>query len=665
MAIYHFSMGIISRGKGQSVIAAAAYRSGEKLYSDYYGKTNVYFGREVKPDTLILKPKHAPDWCLDRERLWNEVEKAEKQKNAQLAREFTVALPVELSEEEQKSLITEFCQTNFVDDGMVADICIHRDDQGNPHAHVMLTMRPFELDGSWGAKSKKEFLFLENGEPKLTKSGNKASRKISATGWDDKEKINSWRKNWADAVNQKLEANGFDDRISEKSNEDLGYKKKPTIHEGYEARLMDQKGLISDRVETNKAIRKSNAKIDATVALQEKISEAKEAQSIVRLLSPKEKQALNKLSKELKTFIHFGTLQDKKRMLANWRASTIVKNLGTMPVDVFSKIKDTEKAVKQAEEILMKESERILKKHYPFVNREAISDFQVSELITRTINTNQIFDEAEVSHILDAAAEHEIYHAISHFVNDKYVSHQLFTEKVEKNEQKINQFVATHHIELHEKERIDALPQATQNELRIAISNVYRYSLALQVISHHYTEKIHRVFPEYPVQELTNFEKENVVNAIDYYGDHLTREMLDNMKHTIPMRFTTDEKKVALAYLKSKLATDKMLVNPAILKLLKQPGMEYMFFNECLATDEIRAKAEAILDKRRNHGDRTEKDYYQNQDYRKYTSSHAFLNTIFAPNKVGQFIAALDRAEQDKNIEMQKLLGKKKRRTRR
>ncbi|MBC2069335.1 MobQ family relaxase [Listeria booriae] len=666
MAIYHFSMGIISRGKGQSVIAAAAYRSGEKLYSDYYGKTNFYVGREVKPDTIILKPPHAPEWCLDRERLWNEVEKSEKQKNAQLAREFTVALPVELSDEEQKNLISDFCQANFVDEGMVADICIHRDDSGNPHAHVMLTMRPFNLGGTWGAKSKKEFLFLENGEPKLTKSGKKASRKVSTTGWDDKEKIKLWRKNWADAANQKLEKNGFDDRISEKSNESLGYGQQPTIHEGYEARQMDQKGLVSDRVEENKAIRKSNAKLNDKELLREKISEAKGAQNIVRLLSPREKSKLNKLSKELKTFIYFGTLQDKKRMIANWRNSTIIKNLGsTMPIDVFSKISDTEKAIKEAEEILQKEAGRILEKHYPYVDQNKISDYQKSELVTKTLNASYVFKKEDVSDILNQAADHEIYHVVSHLVKDKHISNANLLKKLNQNEQNLDYLISKHNIKLDDKNTIDVLPEEPKRKLHLAISNIERYSLALDVIEKHYAEKIHLKFPDYPIQNLTSFEKENVVNAIDYYGDLLTKETLEKIEVDVPMRFSTDEKRAAILFLTTGSKEDASNVEQTILKLLKEPGMEYMFLNECLATKGIIEETEALIEKNRIDNLDSDNEYYQNQHYRRYTNSHQFLNTLFSPNKVGMFIAALDRAEQEKNIEMQKLVGKKKRRGRR
>ena len=131
MAIYHLSLNNISRGKGQSAIASASYRSGEKLYSERYGKTS-YYVREVKPETFIIAPNHAPKWANNREKLWNEVEKIEKSSRARLAKEINIALPIELNKDEQKSLLKQYVQENFVDEGMVADVAIHRDDNNNP-----------------------------------------------------------------------------------------------------------------------------------------------------------------------------------------------------------------------------------------------------------------------------------------------------------------------------------------------------------------------------------------------------------------------------------------------------------------------------------------------------------------------------------------------------
>ena len=153
MAIFHMSFQNISAGKGRSAIAGAAYRSGEKLFDDQEGR-RYFYARSIMPESFILTPKNAPEWASDREQLWNEVEKKDRKSNSRYAKEFNVALPVELSESEQKELLTKYVQDNFVDQGMVADVAIHRDHPDNPHAHVMLTNRPFNPDGTWGQKTK-------------------------------------------------------------------------------------------------------------------------------------------------------------------------------------------------------------------------------------------------------------------------------------------------------------------------------------------------------------------------------------------------------------------------------------------------------------------------------------------------------------------------------
>lgn len=147
--------------KGRSAIASAAYRSGEKLFDDKEGR-HYFYARSVMPESFILTPKNAPAWASDREQLWNEVERKDRRANSRYAKEFNVALPVELIEDEQKELLTKYVQENFVDEGMVADVAIHRDHPDNPHAHVKLTNRPFNSDGTWGIKSKKQYILDEN-----------------------------------------------------------------------------------------------------------------------------------------------------------------------------------------------------------------------------------------------------------------------------------------------------------------------------------------------------------------------------------------------------------------------------------------------------------------------------------------------------------------------
>lgn len=204
MAIFHMSFSNISAGKGRSAIASAAYRSGKKLFDQKEGRS-YFYARSVMPESFILTPKNAPEWASDRERLWNEVERKDRRANSRYAKEFNVALPVELSEDEQKELLTKYVQENFVDEGMVADVAIHRDHPDNPHAHVMLTNRPFNPDGTWGLKSKRENILDENGNKTYT--GNSRfprSRKVWLVDWDKKEKINQWRHNWAVSVNTDL-----------------------------------------------------------------------------------------------------------------------------------------------------------------------------------------------------------------------------------------------------------------------------------------------------------------------------------------------------------------------------------------------------------------------------------------------------------------------------
>ena len=144
----------MSRGKGKSAVAAAAYRSGEKLTNEWDGMTHDYTRKGGVVHTEIMLPPHATPSFSDRSTLWNSVELYEKAGNAQLAREIDAALPIELSREEQIRLVREYCSSQFVSRGMCVDYAIHDTDSGNPHCHIMLTMRPLDERGTWAAKSK-------------------------------------------------------------------------------------------------------------------------------------------------------------------------------------------------------------------------------------------------------------------------------------------------------------------------------------------------------------------------------------------------------------------------------------------------------------------------------------------------------------------------------
>ena len=148
MAIYHCSIKIIKRSKGRSAVAAAAYRSGENLINEWDGMTHNYTNKGGVVHTEILLPIYAPTAFQDRSTLWNSVEEIEKSRNAQLAREIEIALPMELSRKEQIRLVRDYAQNSFVAMGMCADVAVHDKGDGNPHAHILLTMRPIKEDGT-------------------------------------------------------------------------------------------------------------------------------------------------------------------------------------------------------------------------------------------------------------------------------------------------------------------------------------------------------------------------------------------------------------------------------------------------------------------------------------------------------------------------------------
>lgn len=260
MAIYHFSAQIITRSKGQSAVASASYRSGDKLFDERSGETKFY-KREVQPETMILAPSYAPEWAKDRNRLWNEVEKIERNKNSQLAREINVALPNELSSENQKELIQNYVQEQFVDRGMVADIAIHRDDKNNQHAHVMLTVRQFDENGEWGNKKRKDYEFDKDGNKVLDKKGKPKYQTVSLTDWDKKENIEQWREQWAKHTNKSLEKEGIQERVTHLSHEARGLEQLPAVHLGHVAHSMEKEGKESDRGNINRERQEYNRNV--------------------------------------------------------------------------------------------------------------------------------------------------------------------------------------------------------------------------------------------------------------------------------------------------------------------------------------------------------------------------------------------------------------------
>lgn len=260
MAIYHCAIKTISKGKGQSAIASASYRSGTKLIDHSVGVISDYTNKGGVVHEEIMLPHNAPQEYSDRETLWNEVHKIEKAKDSQLAREVEVALPREFDLELQTTVLKKYIKENFVDKGMCADFAIHDKGDGNPHAHIMLTMRSIKDDGSWASKSKKVYILDEDGNKIYTKTDSNGrkqykSRKEDYNDWNKKENVEVWRSSWANCCNEYLEKKN---QIDHRSFERQGIELEPTIHEGYVARQMEKRGEVSEVCEKNRQIKEKN-----------------------------------------------------------------------------------------------------------------------------------------------------------------------------------------------------------------------------------------------------------------------------------------------------------------------------------------------------------------------------------------------------------------------
>ena len=235
MAIYSLSVKTFSRGKNQSAVKAAAYRSGDKLHDERLNETLDYTNKQQVIHTEIIAPDNAPEWANDREKLWNKVEAVEKRKDARVARELRVALPREFSQDQNKELVRDFAKNELVANGMIADVAIHesvaKDGELNPHAHILLTTREVSEEG-FAAKKNRD--------------------------WDKLSELKSWRKSWEDYTNDHLKNSDSDNRIDHRSLKNQGLDRQPTIHLGKEATAIEKNGGQSERGDRNRKIEHSN-----------------------------------------------------------------------------------------------------------------------------------------------------------------------------------------------------------------------------------------------------------------------------------------------------------------------------------------------------------------------------------------------------------------------
>lgn len=252
MALYHFHVGQIKRSSGRSAVEAAAYRAGEKLYSEYYGLISDYTRKGGVIHSEVLLPPHAPREYADRQTLWNAVEDAERNRNAQLAYSFDIALQNEFTLDENIALARKFLLDNFVSRGMIVDFAVHQPDKKdggipNPHFHVLCPIRPLNPDGTWGAKQRR--VYRANGKFDA----------VPTTDWGRPETLEAWREAWAALCNAKFEKKGLPCRIDHRSYDRQGIEQLPTVHEGVAVRQMEAKGIVTDKGERNRWIKYATA----------------------------------------------------------------------------------------------------------------------------------------------------------------------------------------------------------------------------------------------------------------------------------------------------------------------------------------------------------------------------------------------------------------------
>ncbi|MGA3417060.1 MobQ family relaxase [Lactiplantibacillus plantarum] len=637
MAIFHMSFSNISAGKGRSAIASAAYRSGEKLFDDKEGR-HYFYARSVMPESFILTPKNAPAWASDREQLWNEVERKDRRANSRYAKEFNVALPVELSEDEQKELLTKYVQENFVDQGMVADVAIHRDHQDNPHAHVMLTNRPFNPDGTWGIKSKKQYILDENGNKMYTGTSKyPKSRKILMVDWDKKEKIIEWRHNWAVSVNQVLEQKNIPDRISEKSFVEQGIADTPMQHEGINSKRHERKAF-NQQV---KNYRKSKA---GYKNMQEKVVNRGHLDSLSKHFSFNEKKVVKELSHELKTYISLESLDDKRRMLFNWKNSTLIKH--AVGEDVTKKlltINQQESSLKKADELLNKVVDRTTKKLYPELDFEQTTQAERRELIKETESEQTIFKGSELNERLMNICDDLLTRQLLAFTKRPYVGWQLLMQQEKEVKIELKYTLMIHDDSLESLEHVDQgllekYSPTEQQTITRAVKDLRTIMAVKQVIQTQYQEVLRKAFPNGNFNELPMIKQEQAYTAVMYYDPALKPckvETIAQWQKNPPKVFNTQEHQQGLAYLSGQLSLDQ-LENHHLQRVLKHDGTKQLFLGECKADPMIKnsqiEKIQKQLKAQQAKDDQYRKanmGHYQPLNY-KPVSPNYYLKTAFS-----------------------------------
>ncbi|MFL4497821.1 MobQ family relaxase [Weissella sp. MSCH1] len=580
MAIFHMNFKNISAGDGRSVVASASYRSGEVLYREADEK-NYEYPRVVKPESFILLPENAPEWSSDRERLWNEVEAQENKANSRYAKEFNIALPIELSDDEQRELLTKYVQETFVDSGMVADVAIHRDHQENPHAHVMLTNRPFNADGSWGQKAKTEYIIDENGNKTRTEQGNIRQRKVWLVDWDKPGKVDEWRGQWAQAVNQYFELKKMPDRISEKTLKEQGIELPATKHVGVN-------NQAEERAEYNELVKEQRSNLSRQKNIGEKIVAERRLIALKEHMSFTEKGQIAKLGKELQTYIEIDQLRDKQRMIFNWKNSTFIKNaVGEDMTKSMQIIARQDNALEEANELVDKVVNRVIDKVYPELDKDKFTKSELRQLIVETNSENRIFSNDELPERMNDIRAFTVNREVLTFTKRPYTSANLLQNQK-------NTTIANMENVLQKQGKTwqglddskgKLLQDFTGQDREDLVRSVRQYAGIKQmerVVEAQYKTVIERTFNEVDYKALELRDKERLYNLIMYYNPEqktLKPAHVNVLVKNPPRMFSTNDHVQGLKVLAGQESIDNVK-NQALRRVISHGGTVQLFIGE-------------------------------------------------------------------------------------
>ncbi|MCT4452792.1 MobA/MobL family protein, partial [Lactiplantibacillus plantarum] len=478
-----------------------------------------------------------------------------------------------------------------VDQGMVADVAIHRDHPDNPHAHVMLTNRPFNPDGTWGIKSRKEYILDEKGNKTYTKSGYARNRKIWLTDWDKKEKITEWRHNWAVSVNQVLEAKNLPDRISEKSYEEQEIDEVATQHEG----INSQK---EKRQEFNQNVKQQRQAKAEAKNVNEKIHNERRMQTLQRHYSFDEKRLVAQLSNRLKTFVSLENLDEKQRMLFNWKNSAMIKQaVGEDVTKQLVTITQQEKSLSEANQLLDKVVNRTVSKLYPDVDFEQITMAEKRELVKETDSEQRVFTGDELKDRLAMIRTNIINQQVLTFTKRPFASWLMLEKQEQRAKETISDILANKGYQLADIKRtkgtlLSDFDEKQQAVLKKNIKELSAINETKQVVDTQYNNVLSKTFPDMSLDQVKMTEKERLYTAVVYYNPELKsleKRDLDQLRNNPPVQFTTQEHAQGLAYLSGQVKSDE-IQNANLLRVLKNRGTQQLFIGEAGQDKKISAK---------------------------------------------------------------------------